>query len=107
MQEEEEVDSLPLYVLRAAGVAPPIRVSLTADSCPLTMEVDTKVAVSIVSRATFKELWPNQSVAPSTVRLQSYSGESIAVVASIDVTVQCQHQSAELPLLIVQNDGPT
>ena len=103
MQEEEEVDSLPLYVLRAAGVAPPIR----ADSCPLTMEVDTKAAVSIVSRATFEELWLNRGVAPSTVRLQSYSGESIAVVASIDVTVQCQHQSAELPLLIMQNDGPT
>ena len=62
VQEEEEVDSLPLYVLRAAGVAPPIRVSLTANSCPLTMEVDTGAAVSIVSQATFEELWSNQSV---------------------------------------------
>ena len=107
VQEEEEVDSFPLYVLRAAGVAPPIRVSPTADSCPLTMEVDTGAAVSIVSQATFEKLWPNRSVAPSTVRLQSYSGESIAVVGSIDMTVQYQQQSAELPLLIVQGDGPT
>ena len=104
---QEEEDSLPLFVLHAHGSAPPIRVSLAVDGCPLDMEVDTGAAVSITSQTTFDELWPNRSLAPSTVRLQSYSGEPISVVGSIEVAVEYQEQSAELSLVIVEGNGPT
>ena len=104
---QEEEDSLPLFVLHAHGSAPPIRVSLAVDGCPLDMEVDTGAAVSIMLQTTFDELWPNRSKAPSTVRLQSYSGEPISVVGSIEVAVEYQEQSAELPLVIVEGNGPT
>lgn len=71
------------------------------------MEVDTGAAVSIMSQTTFDELWPNRSKAPSMVRLQSYSAEPISVVGSIEVAVEYQEQSAELPLVIVEGNGPT
>lgn len=104
---QEEEDSLPLFVLQAHGSVPPTRVSLAVDGCPLDMEVDTGAAVSIMSQTTFDELWPNWSKAPSMVRLQLYSGEPISVVGSIEVAVEYQEQSAELPLVIVEGNGPT
>ena len=70
------------------------------------MEVDTGAVISIMSQAIFDELWPIWSKAPSTVRLQSYSGEPISVVGSTEVAVEYQEQSAELPLVIVEGNGP-
>ena len=80
---------------------------MALDGCPLDMEVDTGAAVSIMSQTTFDELWPIWSKAPSTVRLQSYSGEPISVVNSIEVAVEYQEQSAEFAFVIVEGNGPT
>ena len=105
--QEEEEDSLPLFVLQARGSVPPLKVSLSVDHCPLDMEVDTGESVSIISQATFDELWPNRSKAPSSIRLQSYTGDLISVVGSIEVTAEYQEQTATLPLVIVEGNGPS
>ena len=73
--QEEKKDSLPLFVFHTRGSVPPLKVSLVVDGCLLDMEVDTRAAVT-----TLDELWPNRSKAPSTVRLQSYSGKTMSVV---------------------------
>lgn len=56
--------SLPLFALQSCGSVPPLKVSLSVDSCPIDVEVDMGAAVSIVSQATFDELWPNRNKAP-------------------------------------------
>ena len=73
----------------------------------MEMGIDTGAALSLVSEATFEKLWKEkQALAPSQVRLHSYSGEPIPVVGSVEVNVVYKQQSAKLPLLVVQRDGP-
>ena len=72
----------------------------------MEMEIDTGAAMSLVSEATIEELWKEKpALAPSRVRLCSYSGEPISVVGSVEVNVVYKQQSARLPLLVVQGDG--
>ena len=71
------------------------------------MEIDTGVAVSLMSVVTFKELWPGRSLDPATVQLCSYSGEKIPVAGKVKVTFSYKRQVAKAPLVIVQGSGPT
>ena len=60
-----------------------------------------------MSESTFKELWPHRNLSPLQVRLCSYSGESIPVLGSVDVTVTYKQQYHTVPLIIVKGSGLT
>ena len=87
--------------------SPPVQVQVVVDSKPLCMEIDTGVGPSLVSEATFKELFPNRELLPSPVRLRTYSGEPITVLGSVMADVQYKSQRVQLPLLVVQCAGPS
>ena len=79
-EDEEESDSQslsgsPLCHVKSSAVhhSPPIRVKVKLDECLVGMEVDTGAAVSIMSEAIFRELWPTRELLPSQIRLQAYS----------------------------------
>ena len=55
-------------------------VTVELDKLPVTMEVDTGTAYSLISEGTFKELWPSRTLPKSDGRLCSYSGEQIPVL---------------------------
>ena len=69
------------------------------------MELETGVAPLLVSETTWKQAWPERQLSPCNVRLKSYAGESIAVLGTFLAQVSYRHQSAELPLLVVQGNG--
>ena len=71
------------------------------------MEVDTGAALSLVSEATFKDLWPDRSPESTRVRLCSYSEETIPVLGSIDVKISYNGQEAQLQLVVVQGQSPS
>ena len=77
----------------------------------VSMEVDTRVALSVISKLTYRELWPKPELAPtlkpSTVKLTTYTGESITVKGTIDVHVTYREQESRLKLLIVAGSGPS
>ena len=78
VQEDEETeDKYPLYHLHSASQDQPIEISLNVGGCTLSMELDTRAALSLVSETLFKEMWPDRTVSGSTVTLSSYSGEDI------------------------------
>lgn len=55
-------------------------------------------------------MWAGDSapvVQPSTVKLQTYTGEEIGVVGSITVTAQGNGLETRLPLLVVEGNGPS
>ena len=82
--------------------------TMKLEDCPVEMEIDTGAALSLVSEATFKKLWKEKpALAPTQVRLCFYSGQPIPVVGSVKVNVVYKQQSARLPLLVVQGDGPS
>ena len=102
----EEEEEYCLLQLRSLQSTPPLKVMLKLEDCPVEMEIDTGAALSLVSEATFEKLWKKKpALAPSQVRLRSYSGEPIPVVGSVEVNVVYKQQSAKLPLLVVHEDG--
>ena len=88
-----KAEEYQLFHYSADNRSPPAKVEVVIDEQPLCMELDTGVAPSIVSEATFKELWPNCVLTPSEVRLRMYSGEAIPVVGSANVCVKYKQLS--------------
>ena len=106
VQQKDEGNDYPLFHMKSSGRSNPLMVTITVDKRPVLMEVDTGAALSLVSEATFKELWPDRSPESTRVRLCSYSGEAIPVLGSIDVNINYNGQEAQLPLVVVQGQGP-
>ena len=94
--EQETYTLFPVNSQRAS----PIEVSVTVDGVPMTMELDTGAAVSVISEHTYHSTWPHDRPAlqPSSTKLQTYSGE---VIGSISVQVNYE----DLPLLVVRGTG--
>lgn len=87
----------------------PFHATIIVNGRPLTMEVDTGAAVSIVSETTFSSLQDGTSslqLQPTTTRLRTYTGEPIHVKGSTVVKVDHFGQSLELPLIVSAGSGP-
>ena len=69
------------------GQALLLNVPVMVDDWPISVEVDTGAALSLVSESTFRKLWPGNKLLTSTVRLCSQSSEPISVVGRLDVGV--------------------
>lgn len=87
--------------------AKPITLRVELDGHPLSMEVDTGAAVSLVSEQTYNALFPDIPLLESTVTLKSYSGEPIKVVGQREVEVSAEQQKSRLPLVVVAGEGPS
>ena len=63
---------------------------LTVDGAQLEMEVDTGAGISLVSEATYTNLWPkNPPVLQQThVRLRTYTGEPVVILGVVQVMVK-------------------
>ena len=88
----------PLYCLSDAGCCKPIKVEVVVDGNPLTMELDTGAAVSLVSESTYQEYWPDRQLQECQTRLSTYSGEPLSVLGTLEVEVQYEGQRVHLPL---------
>ena len=85
-------------------------VTLKVHGEPLQMELDTGAAVSVMSEQTYKTVWNAEKappMQPAKVQLHVYTGGTIPVVGVVNVTVNHNNQTKQLPLLIVKGEGPT
>ena len=71
------------------------------------MEVDTGAAFSLISEASFRDLWPCCKLDKVDICLCTYSGEFITVLGSTTVSISYKSQQATVPLLVVKGEGPT
>lgn len=109
---EESADEYPLHHITASVQAgsrrsPPLQVELLVDEKPITMELDTGAAYTLVNETTFKQLWPKKELKPSHLRLTTYSGEEIPVVGSREVSVHYGSQVSDMSLIVVKGKGPS
>ena len=58
-----------------------------------------------MSKTLYHKLWPRRGLKTTTITLQTYSKESIAVVGTIDIKVAYEGQTATLPLVIVKGEA--
>ena len=71
----------------------------------VTVELDTGAAITIMSEKSYHSLFPGLQLDNSSVRLKSYSEQTILVVGQVDVAIKYDQQEKTLPLLVVQGDG--
>ena len=88
--------------------SPPLRVEVYLDQQPVTMQVDTGAAVSVISYNVFQSIWDSlPSLMKSDVKLQSYTWEQIGVIGCFTTSDSYQGQKKDLPLLVVVGSGPS
>ena len=85
----------------------PLKVTVNVNGMRLPMEVDTGAAVSIISDATLKAMFPTLKIYRSNLLLKMYTEKQIPLVKNIHVHVKYGSQEAKLVLVIIQGDGPT
>ena len=84
----------------------PLKVEIDVEGRPITMEVDTGAAVSIVPETISQKVFPKLSPSPTNVVLQTYTGDPIPLVGKVMVHVSYGTQSGRFPLYIVKGSGP-
>ena len=67
---------------------------MVVNGTKLTMELDTGAAVSIISDATRKALFPSQKLHKSKLVLKTYTEEPMQVIGNLHVRVQYGTQEA-------------
>ena len=96
----------------SGGKTAPIMVDVKLDSKELKMELDTGAAVSLISEATYKQLWSERGprITPTNETLRGYAGDKLCVLGKLEVNVEVP-VSAEpskrfrLPLFVVGGSG--
>ena len=104
--EASDVEELQLFTV-GERASRPLRADVTIDGTPLTMEIDTGAAVSLISERQQKVMFPNATLDKSRVELKTYTGERITVAGELKVQVRYGQQKRHLPLIIVAGDGPS
>ena len=107
IEESPTEDSDDEFSLNSASKPRPYIVTVDINEKSLQMEIDTGASLTLVSERTFRESWPTLKLSHTGVKLHSYSGESVPVVSTADVTVNYGNQVASLPLLVVEGGGPS
>ena len=83
-----------------------IWVDLDVDGKPLTMELDTGSAVSIISFDLYQQKFNRLPLHKTGLSLKTYTGENIMPVGVLKVPVDYQNQRVVLVLYVVKNKGP-
>ena len=85
-------------------------VELKLNGAPISIELDTGAGISIVSKNTYNQLWPESERPPlqtSIVHLKAYTGEKLPVLEVTDVVAEYQQQSERMQLHIIDGKGPS
>ena len=101
MEEEQFVHQI------GSSATPPYQVQLTVNNKPVIMEVDTGAAVSLMSYKTYQKLFASVPLEKTTVKLSTFTSESIPVVGQMTVDVRYGSQRGAHQLYIVKGSGPS
>lgn len=86
--------------------SPAFCVDVRINNMPLSMEVDSGAACSIISERTMDKLGlPRQEIHPSSLQLRSYTKEHLAILGFLEVTVSHKAKCARLRLFVVRGSG--
>ena len=108
--QQDPTKEYQLLHVGAGSSNTPYHALLQLNGHPVQMEVDTGASVSVVGEEVFKSVRLGEKVLelqPSVVQLRSYTGEEIPVRGSALVSVAHNGQSATLPLIVTEGNGPS
>ena len=83
-----------------------IKVDVHVDTVPVTMELDTGPAYTIISKETWKRLFPMMDLEEVDLPQVTCTGERLTVLGQAFVQVEYERQKFRLPLIVVDGQGP-
>ena len=97
-----------LFTIRTVRNRPSdsILVEPEVNGVKLVMELDTGASISIISRRTWETKFPDTVLKESNLPLKTYTGEKLQVLGELPVTVCHNGQEFQLPLVVVEGQGP-
>ena len=102
----DSLSSSPYDMFAISSRASPITVSVKINNCPLSMELDTGAAVSVISESMFHSLLGKSiELQPSTTTLRTYLGRELPILGTAQVEVQYESQQATLPVFVIKGEG--
>ena len=87
----------------------PIFKEVHMNSVPINMELDTGASLSVITHSTYQEIKDSsyiEPLQPTTVRLRTYTGETIRVLGQVPVKVRYGQTDYQLTVLVVEGKGP-
>ena len=106
-EEPQSEDGWTVGVIQTRAPSQPIRVKVEINGRPVTMEVDTGAAVSLMSEKNWKDVLSGTPLKKSSLILQTYTAEQMPVVGECQVAVQYGDQQKMLTLYVVKGHGPS
>ena len=103
--DEDSEASVGVHMVGKSSTKP-IRVEVRINGKPLSMEVDTGAAVSLISYKRLKRVLPRIKIKKTTVVLRTYTSEIIPVSGEVQVNVAYGEQRKKLTLYVTKEDGP-
>ena len=88
-----QTEEYSLYNIDSPVPTKPIMLEVVVNNQPVSMELDTGSAVTLVSEHTFKSKWPDTPLQVSNVKLRTYSNESLQVLGQIEAKIQYNKQT--------------
>ena len=90
------------------GKAKPIVLTVKINGSDIPMELDTGASVSIINEQIYRSIFHSTGpLQPTDITLATYTGEALTILGSLNAHVEYQAQSQNLPLLVVQGNGPS
>lgn len=105
--EESDSEYGDLYHVSDSGNRKPISLEIYLEGRPVSMELDTGSAVSVMSEGVYHEYLRHVPLKDTPLKLRTYTGESVKPLGFCYVTVQYKGQFKELPIYVMKNEGPT
>jgi hypothetical protein len=84
-----------------------IVVTMTLNGKNLEIEVNTGAALSVISEATRKAIFPKEKLHLAEITLSIYTDEHMQVHGTLNVKVQHNNQEEKLKLVVVAGNGPS
>ena len=103
-EDAEEVD---LVCQVTTEPSHPYQVVLQVNEKPVTMEIDTGAAVTIIPQSVQTSLFPNAQLERPTLSLRTYTAQPIKLVGQMSVLVKYQQYVGQHTLYVAEGNGPS
>ena len=105
-QQEQSVSSVlnsypdTLYTVTSKNHIGPLHVQLTVDGKPISMQVDTGAAASLISQVTYSSLWDTPPpLTKSNTSLITYTGEQVPILGTLMTHALYKEQLTAFPFM--------
>ena len=105
-EESDLASGWQIYTMSLGHKDDSLIVTPEIDGKPISMELDTGSSLTVLPARMYEEHFSHIPMNASKMVLRTYTGEKVYPKGHINVSVAINNQTATLPLVIVESNGP-